>query len=319
MTIIRPQIPDDDPAVVQLVQELQPELPALTVEELRGERANVPPGTTQLEIVAQRDGKILGHAVLLERFWTGVSGSYSASVRVNREHWGQGIGSRLYNEIQARAGDSGALRLFSDVREDENSALEFAHRRGFKETGHIARVSKLDVRAANLEGYDALGERLSRDDIRITTLAELGTDDEELLRAVHRTQMTAAQDEPTPEPLDIPFDRWRSIVIRQPGVSPETVWVALAGAKPIGVTMLQRAGEDAARHFGMTVDRAYRGRGVARLLKLRQIQWAGQQGIRSLYTENDIDNPRMYDINIRLGYQPLPGTVGLVKDLSSGQ
>jgi GNAT superfamily N-acetyltransferase len=315
MTIIRPQAPEDDPAIVRLNQELEPEFPALTVEELRGMRASVPPSTNVQEFVAERDAKLVGHALLLERFWTGVPGSYVAEVRVDREHWGQGIGSLLYEKILARAGEWHARRLFAEVREDRPSALRFAQKRGFRETGHVARLSKLDVESVNLEGYDGLAERLGREGIRVTTLAELETDDEDLLRAIHRTQMTAAQDEPAAEPLNIPFEQWRSSTLRQPGVSPESIWVAMAGAQPIGVTMLQLSGDEAGRHLGMTVDRAYRGKGVARLLKLRQIEWARERGIRFLYTGNDINNPRMYDINVRLGYQPLPGTIGLVKEL----
>lgn len=314
---LRPHNPDDDPAIVDLGHRLEPEHPAETVEEVRGYRALVPPGMHREETVAERDGRLVGHSLLLARFWVDSPGSYSVFIRVDPDHWGQGIGSALYRQVQDRAEAWHALRLFATVREDRPDALQFAVKRGFKETGHVGRKSRLDVRSAILHGYDELAERLSGEDIRVARLAELGPDDEELLRAVHATQMTAAKDEPTPEPLSIPFDRWRTSTLKQPGVSPETVWIALDGTTPIGVTMLQLTGGDAGHHFGMTVDRAYRGRGVARLMKLRQIEWARDHGVRFLYTENDINNPRMYDINVRLGYQALPGSIGLVKELGT--
>jgi GNAT superfamily N-acetyltransferase len=279
-------------------------------------RANVPPGIKLMELVAERHGTPVGHGLLLERFWTGIPGSYAIDLRVDLERRGQGIGSSLYEQLLSQAQDWAALRLFCDVREDRPDALQFALTRGFHETGHVARLSKLDVEEANFEGYEGLPERLEREGIRVTTLAELGTEDEELLRAIHGAQIAAAQDEPAAEPLNIPFDQWRDSTLRQPGVSPETVWVAMAGANPIGVTMLQRMGADAGHHFGMAVDRRYRGRGVARLLKLRQIEWARDRGVRFLFTGNDINNPRMYDINVRLGYKPLPASIGLVKDVS---
>ncbi len=64
------------------------------------------------------------------------------------------------------------------------------------------------------------------------------------------------------------------------------------------------------------VDRAYRGRGVARALKLRTIQWARQNNVDFIYTGNDIANQRMLAINVQLGYEPLPGWVEVVKELA---
>jgi len=98
-------------------------------------------------------------------------------------------------------------------------------------------------------------------------------------------------------------------------MSPETIWIALHGDRPIGLTMLRRLGTDNGFQFSMGVLREYRGQGVARLLKLRQIEWARDNGVTALYTGNDINNPRMYDINVRLGYQPLPAMISMVLSL----
>ena len=52
---------------------------------------------------------------------------------------------------------------------------------------------------------------------------------------------------------------------------------------------------------------------IARALKAKAIQWCRENGVRYLYTENDETNSRMLDINIRLGYQPIPGETEMVK------
>jgi GNAT superfamily N-acetyltransferase len=67
---------------------------------------------------------------------------------------------------------------------------------------------------------------------------------------------------------------------------------------------------------GLTaVDADYRGRGIARALKFKTIEWARENGIETIYTENDLENHRMLAINVSLGYKPLPPEVELVKDL----
>jgi GNAT superfamily N-acetyltransferase len=63
------------------------------------------------------------------------------------------------------------------------------------------------------------------------------------------------------------------------------------------------------------VDPVYRGRGIARALKLKTIEWAREHDVESIYTQNDIENRRMLAINISLGYKPLPTEVEMVKDL----
>jgi hypothetical protein len=57
---------------------------------------------------------------------------------------------------------------------------------------------------------------------------------------------------------------------------------------------------------------------VARLLKLKTIRWAQQRGYEWMHTGNDVENTRMLAINVRLGYEPLPGVMLVVKELEEG-
>lgn len=313
--VIRARRPEDDAALVALLNDLHAPLPAATVEEFRAEIALVPPGYHAEILVAEQEGRIVGYGRALEMFWTGGPGTFAAGIGVAPPWREQGIGSALSARLLASLTGWGAERLHTDVREDRPAGMAFARRHGFVESGHIARLSWLEVDAATLDGYADLADRLGREGVRVRQLAALGAEDEGTLRAIHTMQMAAAADEPTAEPFSVPFGQWREMMRGTPGLSPETIWVALAGERPIGLTMLRRQGARDGYQFGMGVDRAYRGRGVARLLKLRQIEWAREHGVEALYTSNDINNPRMYDINVRLGYQPLPALVHLTRDL----
>jgi hypothetical protein len=52
-------------------------------------------------------------------------------------------------------------------------------------------------------------------------------------------------------------------------------------------------------------------------LKLRSVEWARESGIEYLYTGNDSLNARMLEINVRLGYRPMPELIEVMRDLSA--
>ena len=60
--------------------------------------------------------------------------------------------------------------------------------------------------------------------------------------------------------------------------------------------------------------RAFRGRGVARALKLRTVRWAQENEIQFIDTANDAENARMLAINVRMGYKPLPAREEWLKE-----
>jgi len=59
------------------------------------------------------------------------------------------------------------------------------------------------------------------------------------------------------------------------------------------------------------VDREYRGRGLATLLKLATIEFVQRNGIAAMRTTNDTVNYPMVAVNEKLGYRRLPARVGM--------
>jgi GNAT superfamily N-acetyltransferase len=291
-----------------------PEQPAMSVEEFRGTIATLLSQGRYQVLVSEDGGRVIGFGVLIEMYWTGEEGDFNIAIAVEEAERGRGVGSALYERLIPLAGEWGARALHTSVREDWPASRRFAERRGFVDTGHGERMSRLDVWAADLAGYEGLTERLAAEEIRIVPLSDFAGD-EGLLRAVHALHIRTAEDEPGSTPFAMPFEPWRDSYLVQPGVSPEWIFVAMDGATPIGLTGLQRRGEDSAHLFGMGVERSHRGRGIARLLKLRQIEWARENGVRYLLTGNDVENERMYEINMRLGFQPLPAQIDMIKTL----
>ncbi len=62
--------------------------------------------------------------------------------------------------------------------------------------------------------------------------------------------------------------------------------------------------------------REYRGRGIARALKVEALTRAKRKGLRAMGTTNDEPNRSMREINAKLGYQMLPAHVELEKPLA---
>jgi GNAT superfamily N-acetyltransferase len=317
---IRPRTPDDDPQIVDIVNRAYPEHPPLTLERFRHhvEMASKDPRDHEERYVADQDGAVAGQLIVEKQWWLAGFDIWWASIKVDPSCWGRGIGSRLYDLLMERMGELGGRRLYGEIREDLPRADRFVSRRGFNRTGHSDRLSRLDVRVAKLDGYFGIEQQLRDLGIEITTLAEAGADDEVLLRRVHALESATIKDIPSSEEHveDWPFELWREEMLHGPGRRTDAFFLALAGGQPVGVARLTvEPGRDWAFNSYTCVDRAHRGRGLARSLKLRTIEWARQNGLTYIYTGNDVDNRRMLDINIRLGYQPLPSEVEVVKEL----
>lgn len=307
--VIRPAVPEDDIPGIAIHNHIHADRPPLAVEEYRLWLEMDQPA---FRYTADLDGIIVGSLDLLKDFHSLDPSHCMAFLQVHPGFWGRGIGQRLYEQLDRLTREQPITRIFTDVREDLPAARRFAERRGFRPTGIADRFSRLDVSAANFEGYIGLEERFLTEGIRITSLADLEPG-EAFLRALHRFDEAAARDMPGhADRPPIPFEQYRRRLII-PGRPPEQIWVALDGDQPVGVAKVTRRSENAAMNGFTGVDRAYRGRGIARALKYRTVQWARGAGVTYLYTGNEKSNARMLAINASLGYQPIPGDVEVAR------
>lgn len=312
---IRPRELDDDPQIIDIRYEANPDIPPMSLEEYRfqADPANDAPGVRE-RCVADSNGKVLGLYVLQELSFVDRPDTFAANIGVRLSERGKGIGGSLYNHMMERVESYGATRLYGEVSEDQSTALAFVERRGFSKTDHVERMSKLDVADANLEGYEGVVERLASQGIEIKTIAEIGMDDEPMLRKIHAAADETSRDVPGSEEFTgFPLEVFMKS-LTAPGSSPEYSWVALDGSTPVGIARMERRGS--ASFNGYTgVAREYRGRGIARALKLKTIEWARESGIDSIITGNDMTNERMLSINIPLGYNPIQARIEVVNDL----
>jgi GNAT superfamily N-acetyltransferase len=307
----------DDPEIVSIRNEARPWLPPTSIDEYRwqADPANSPPNEINERWVAEADGTVVGLYAFGESSFIAREHTFGGSIGVAEAHRGRGFGDRLYHHLMDRAVALGATRIYAQVSEDNHVAAAFAEKRGFSKSGRATRLSRLIVEEANLDGYDGLVERLESEGITFKTMADVGMDDEPALRRLHEFLLISARDVPSSEEFGgIPFDVWLKW-ISAPNSMPEQSWIAYDGDRPVGVGSLSRRGETAAFNDYTGVDREYRGRGVARALKLKTIESARENGMDSIFTANDFENKPMLSINVPLGYQAVPAEVEIVKDL----
>lgn len=315
--LIRPKTSEDDEWLVGLRNRINDHLPSMTVDIHRHweEVDRQSEQSYNERLIAEIEDVPVGALFVEKMWWTKRPGGFHVGVRVDPARSGQGIGSRIYDHLLDRAKELQAERLYGEVREHDPHAQGFAERRGFTKTGHSDRWSRLEVAKANLDGYDGIEDRLAVEEVHIQTLAEIG-ESEEFLRKLHKISDEAVRDIPMSEEFtESPYEMFVE-ELRDPGLTPERVWVALHRDEPVGLAVLPLPNDEAAFNGFTGVVRAQRGKGVARALKLKTIEWSRENGVKYIFTANDINNKRMLAININLGYQPLPSSEELVKELA---
>ena len=133
--------------------------------------------------MASIGGNRVGAWMLDKMWWAKRPDGFFGSVRVDPDLWNQGIGAELYDLLLARATELEAGRIYSDVREDRPNCRAFAEKRGFKESGHSNRQSRLLIESVSLTGYEGLEDRLRSEGIEVKTLLEVSGRSDPALKA----------------------------------------------------------------------------------------------------------------------------------------
>jgi GNAT superfamily N-acetyltransferase len=291
---IRPVDDDVTLAVaVEVANAVTPEH-ALTPEERRQILAQLPRNRT---FVAYDDGVPLGTSSGLFH-----PGSPHPTCRnlVLPEARRRGLGSALYDAISEWAAGEGATLVEARADEADPAGIEFALHRGFRE---VSREIKAILELDRLEPPTVAPPQ----GVEIVPWSERP----ELARGLYEVYAEATPDIPGNEDQIEPYDDWLALHMHGPGDRADATFVAVAGAEVVGFAKLSltEAQPEVAYHDLTGVKRAWRGRGVARALKARQIAWAKEAGYRRLATGNEERNAPIRRLNERFGYRPGPALI----------
>ncbi|HEX2906187.1 MAG TPA: GNAT family N-acetyltransferase [Phototrophicaceae bacterium] len=313
---LRPFVAADYPALTALINATLLEDEPVTADELCYEDSARDPLLKFARWVAVWDGQVVGltdHTQYPDlynpdKLWV--------MVRVHSDYRRRGIGAALYETLLAGVRQHDPLAFQTQIREDQTEAVAFAQKRGFVEFTRRWK-SYLEVAPFDTAPFAGLEARLAREGIIVKTLNELA-DDPERDTKLYELEWALDQDVPSAEPVvRMSFENFHKQYLSNPRFMPEGMFIALDGTAYVGLSSFFRAGERGL-HVDMTgVLRAYRGREIATLLKVRGIQFAQANGYERITATNDPPNLPMLAINAKLGYVRLPAQLHLEKTFAN--
>jgi GNAT superfamily N-acetyltransferase len=285
----------DAEQVVELVMKTNP-IAVTNAEEWRHRIRALPDRAHAVFRVATLGDRVVGLLEAgLEFLGSGELARFG--VRVDPGFRRRGIGSELYELGLAHTRSLGRSRALTTFVETDD-AVSFATARGWRET-RAEVFASLDPRTVTEEP-----------DLLTQPVGDLDP------REVHTVDEEATRDMPSTEAVEaIPFDEWTALVWDNPLFTREGSFGAVVDGRVVALSMIL-ANAESGRAFSIFTGtlRPYRGRGLARAVKLATVHWAAANGITQLVTTNDETNAPMLAVNRRLGYRPAGRRVEYVLD-----
>lgn len=258
-------------------------------ESLRHQIANAQPGQRRLDLVAERDGAVVGYAVTSLSADPRQPTLAVATVVVDPLVRRQGIGTSLVHRLQTHWTAIGADSINARLTD---SSLGFATEHGFA-VSRTERVSHLRLADLTVTAPPV------PDGIVVKRFADLPD-----LRPLHWFDSVVAPDIPADEPFHTqPYEIWVHDEGGDPRIDHANSVVAFDGDRPVAVAWLHRVDSRVWSDLTGTL-REYRGRGLAKLVKTAALLAARDDGVTDAYTNNDSTNRPMLAVNEWLGYRP---------------
>lgn len=264
----------------------------ITPEGMRLWMSDLPERAALATWLAEADGKPVGWAMTMRAWHQSDDGVGHVDVVVDPDHQRRGVGAALAELVEQRCAELG----FHTVRAtslDVPPARALAARHDFR-AAHATTTSSVDPRTVTPEPVPA--------GVRLMSFGEV--DDP---RPVYELDIEVSVDMPGGgEAFDaMTLEAWAARFWHTAMTDDECSLVAYVDGQPAGLTMLRVDRPSGRAHNNITgVRRAYRGRGLARLLKSHSLHRAGQLGATVAATDNDETNAPMLAVNRALGYRP---------------
>ena len=283
MADVRSATPDDADGIAAIWREVVPFL----VKTSRGIAAELASGSSRHVLVAVDSDEVVGVASAWPPDSPGAASRLSVMVRPDaRRH---GIGSTLTEQVSTYAAGAGASLLRATVGAD---GKDFAVGRGF------AIVRELSHSRALLA--DAPEPAPVPDGFRLADFTELDPHD------VWKAYQAVADDDPSGLSTVPAYEEWLAIEWKHPD-----------HALDLGIAAVDTAKDEIASFVSTSADRergavwsnltgtrpAYRGRGLAKVVKSHALARCRAAGMTEAVTGNDARNKPMLAVNAWLGYR----------------
>ncbi len=317
-TTVRPATPADYSAMVAVGKVAYPDY-GETVEEWRHWDATWDHTKYfKLRLVAEDSGRVVGYGQVNHMRWAFVPTKYRVDVTVLPELRGRGHGTALYDELAAAVTERSGRALAAAAKESMTDGVRFLTKRGYREVKRDWE-SRLFVEGFDFQRFGTADDRVAKQGIRITTLADEMQRDTGALQKTFELNEECRMDIPSVDPpTRHTFDEFRRDDIDAPNALLDAFYIAIdKDGRYLGVSNMFRSLDDPTFIWqGITgVRREARGKGIAMALKLRTVRYAIDKGIEHIKTWNDVHNRPMLSINEAMGFAKQPAWISYEKDL----
>src|SRR5689334_13223840 len=309
-------LPRDYGRIADVLRDESPDW-AATAEELAHEDAERDPRYYHATLVAEDVGAaeplmvgvgFVGHDTMAHQ-----EGRFEINLRVRLDWQGRGVGRALYDAILEHLAPINPSELHAMVWQAHPRAARFLTERGFAEAW-LRIDSYLDTTNFDFTPYAGLEQRLKDSGIVVATYADLAGDPDRLVK-LYELDWALWQDVPYGQPVTKrTLEQFVATEINHPSSLHDACFIAVKDGEYIGYSRLIEA-EDGFNTDMTGVLRAYRGMGLATLLKLRGIRYTQEHGGRRVSVVNDAVNLAMLGLNEKLGFVREGGQIRFVKRL----
>jgi GNAT superfamily N-acetyltransferase len=286
---LRPGTLDDIPAAAAVRASVVSDS-IITAEGMGNWLSNLPAESRLFLLAAEVDGQMVGWCNAWRNTFSSDSDVGTLDVIVPPDHQRRGIGARLFTSGLAHL-DGIGVHTVRGSSVDSPGPRAAAARFGFVE-GHATSTSAVDPRT--VEPLPVPGG---------VTLRSFGEIDDP--RPIYELDLEASRDVPGDENFDgMTLEQWSSRFWRTVFADDDASLAAYVDGELAALTMLRvdRPGHRAQNNLTAT-RRAFRGRGLARLLKSHSLHRAARAGATIAFTDNDETNAAMLAVNHALGYR----------------
>ena len=262
-----------------------------------------PERARRLMLKAVRGRELVGWAAGALDTHTTTAGAAFVNAAVDPAHRGRGIGLALAAAAEEHVLAHGAT-IIRGGSFDEEAARRLATGLGFRNTG-VRRISRLDLTTLPPAPPPPAG-------VEVRSFAEVGPE------AVHPVDAAVTAD--VPEDVvwdDMPYEPWLREFWESPTLDHDASIAAVVDGEVVAITMLhtERTSGRAENDITGTLP-AYRGRGLATLVKHHSLERAASHGITETFTFNDETNAAMLAVNTKLGYRPHSQRLAWLKEVA---
>ncbi len=285
MVDVRPAAPGDG---VGLAAAYAAALPRL-VKTARGIETELEVGSTRMVLVAVEGGVIVGWGNVFRPDPAEPAPRVRIAVQVAPEHRGHGVGRALTAAVEQLAAEFRAVALLLVV-EDDDASRQFARRHGYVLD---RRMSHSDVRLADTP--DPIDPPAG---LRLVTYDELDA------RQVWTATAAVVAGDPSGLSHAPPYENWVATDWNHPDLRRDLSVALLDGDQVVSFVSTAADPERGVIWSNLTgTIPAYRGRGLAKVVKSHALRRAHLAGLTTASTGNDAANEPMLAVNHWLGYR----------------